>query len=152
MKLIVGLGNPGVKYKNNRHNAGFMLIDELDKRNLPEVKLFKPQKFMNRSGGEVKKFLKKNPGERRELYVAHDDLDLSLGKFKISRKGPLIHNGLNSIYKALGTKDFWHIRLGIDAGREGKTPEEFVLANFKPEERELIILTIKKAIQTIWGE
>lgn len=144
MKLIVGLGNPGAKYQNNRHNVGFWLVDELGKLRHRDTVLFKPQKFMNRSGGEVKKLLKKYPLAKNELYVAHDDLDIPLGKFKLSRKGPKVHNGLKSIYEQLGTKDFWHIRIGIDADRAGKTPEEFVLSNFRPEE--------KKIAQTVIGE
>lgn len=147
MKLIVGLGNPGEKYKNTRHNAGYLLADELAKKNLPGVVLFKPQKFMNRSGPEVKKWLKKYPQDRNELYVAHDDLDIPVGNFKINYgKGPKVHNGLNSIYEQLGTKDFWHIRIGIDADRGGKTPEEFVLSSFRPEERELVNRTIQNAL------
>lgn len=147
MKLIVGLGNPGNKYKNNRHNVGFMVADELAKLNLPDVVLFKPQKFMNRSGVAVKNCLKKYMGKREEpilrfLFVVHDDLDIELGKFKISfGKGPKVHNGLRSIYEQLGTKDFWHVRVGIDnraaTGFRG-TGEEYVLENFRPEERKVI--------------
>lgn len=154
MKLIVGLGNPGAKYKNNRHNAGFMLVDELAKLNLPDVALFKPQKYMNRSGPEVKKWLK----NREEpflpfLYVAHDDLDIPLGKYKIHfGKGPRVHNGLLSIYEQLGTKDFWHVRIGIDGDRGGKTPEEFVLSNFRPEERRVIKSVIVQAIKELNGK
>lgn len=156
MKLIVGLGNPGAKYKNNRHNVGFWVVDELAKLNLPDVILFKPQKFMNRSGVEVKRWLRGKWKDRiLPLYVAHDDLDIPLGKFKISRKGPKVHNGLKSIYEQLGTKDFWHIRIGIDnrmnTGFSG-TGEDYVLQNFRPEERRIIKATIGRLIKTIWGK
>lgn len=139
MKLIVGLGNPGQKYKNNRHNVGFMIVDELAKLNLTDVALFKPSTFMNKSGVAVKKLQVRN---LQDLYVVHDDLDIELGKFKISfGKGPKVHNGLNSIYEQLGTKDFWHVRIGIDnraaIGFKG-TGEDYVLQNFRPEEREII--------------
>lgn len=143
MKLIVGLGNPGKKYKDNRHNVGFMAVDELAKLSLPDVVLFKPQKFMNKSGQEVKKLVEKWKGATLpDLYVIHDDLDIELGKFKISLgKGPKVHNGLRSIYGQLGSKDFWHVRIGIDnrltTGFKG-TGEEYVLENFRPEEREII--------------
>lgn len=151
MELIVGLGNPGQKYKNTRHNAGFLVVDELEKLNLPNMVLFKPQKFMNRSGAEVKKWLKKWKGRTLpDLYVVHDDLDIPLGKFKIQfGKGPKVHNGLSSIYEQLGTKDFWHIRIGIDGDRDGKSGEDFVLENWRPEEREVINLTIINIINFI---
>lgn len=157
MKLIVGLGNPGQKYKNNRHNVGFMVVDELAKLNLPDVVLFKPQKFMNRSGQEVKKLVEKWKGATLpDLYVIHDDLDIELGKFKISfGKGPKVHNGLRSIYEQLGTKDFWHVRIGIDnrlkTGFKG-TGEEYVLENFRPEEREIIEEVIDKAAEEVKKE
>jgi len=154
MKLIVGLGNPGQKYKNNRHNVGFMVVDELARHapGKPWI-LFKPQKFMNRSGVEVKNLRVRN---LQDLFVVHDDLDIELGKFKISfGKGPKVHNGLRSIYEQLGTKDFWHVRIGIDnrlkTGFKG-TGEEYVLQNFRPEEKK-IINKICQEIQrlSLWG-
>jgi len=159
MKLIVGLGNPGQKYKNNRHNVGFMVVDELAKLNLPaqaglpDVVFFKPQKFMNRSGVEVKNLQVRN---LQDLYVVHDDLDIELGKFKISfGKGPRVHNGLLSIYEQLGTKDFWHVRIGIDnrlkTGFKG-TGEEYVLQNFRPEEKKIIWGVIDKVAAEVKKE
>ena len=152
MKLIVGLGNPGDKYKNTRHNAGFLVVDELA-RHVPGKPwvLFKPQKFMNKSGVEVKRWLKNREEPfLQNLYVCHDDLDIPLGKFKIQfGKGPKVHNGLSSIYEQLGTKDFWHIRIGIDGDREGESGEDFVLENWRPEEREVINLTIINIINFI---
>ena len=154
MKLIVGLGNPGQKYKYNRHNVGFMVVDELARHEpgKPWI-LFKPQKFMNRSGVEVKNLRVRN---LQDLFVVHDDLDIELGKFKISfGKGPKVHNGLRSIYEQLGTKDFWHVRIGIDnrlkTGFKG-TGEEYVLENFRPEEKK-IINKICQEIQrlSLWG-
>jgi PTH1 family peptidyl-tRNA hydrolase len=152
MKLIVGLGNPGEKYKNTRHNAGFLLVDELEKLNLPDTILFKPQKFMNRSGVGVKKLVKKYPLDRNELFVAHDDLDIPLGKFKITKgRGPKVHNGLKSVYEQLGTKDFWHVRIGIDnrlvTGFSG-TGEDYVLQSWRPEERDVIERVIKAIVKT----
>jgi PTH1 family peptidyl-tRNA hydrolase len=156
MKLIVGLGNPGEKYKNTRHNAGFLLVDELEKLNLPAVILFKPQQFMNRSGVEVKKLVRKYPLDRNELYVVHDDLDIPLGKFKITKgRGPKVHNGLKSIYEQLGTKDFWHVRIGIDnrtaTGFSG-TGEDYVLESWRPEERETVKSVIKSAAKELYGQ
>ena len=154
MKLIVGLGNPGEKYKNTRHNAGWLLVDELERLSLPGVVLFKPQNFMNRSGQEVKHWLRGKWKVRNlPLYVAHDDLDIPLGKFKINfGKGPRVHNGLNSIYEQLGTKEFWHVRIGIDNRQETGfvgSGEDYVLQNWRPEERRTINLTILKVINFI---
>jgi PTH1 family peptidyl-tRNA hydrolase len=158
MKLIVGLGNPGQKYKNNRHNVGFMVVDELARHapGKPWI-LFKPQKFMNRSGGEVKRWLRTNKVRNLVyLYVVHDDLDIELGKFKLSfGKGPKVHNGLKSIYDSLSTKDFWHVRIGIDnrlkTGFKG-TGEEYVLENFRPEEKEIIKNVCQEIIRlNHWG-
>ncbi|MDZ4229013.1 MAG: aminoacyl-tRNA hydrolase [Patescibacteria group bacterium] len=155
MKLIVGLGNPGEKYKNNRHNVGFWVIDELEKLSLPGVVLFKPQKFMNKSGQEVKKLIKKYPLDKHQLYVIHDDLDIPLGKFKLHLgKGPKVHNGLQSIYEQLGTKDFWHLRIGIDnrskTGFVG-TGEGYVLQNWRQEEKKLIKTVIQQAVKELYA-
>lgn len=152
MKLIVGLGNPGQKYKNNRHNVGFMVVDRLMEEKLPGIKLLKPDSFMNRSGVAVKR----EEPNLRFLYVVHDDLDIELGKFKISfGKGPKVHNGLKSIYEQMGTKDFWHVRVGIDnrmkTGFRG-TGEEYVLQNFRPEEREIIKNVIDKVVAEVKKE
>lgn len=185
MKLIVGLGNPGQKYKNNRHNVGFMVVDRLMEEKLPGIKLLKPNSFMNRSGVAVNKYLKKWKGPTLpfslpNLYVVHDDLDIELGKFKISfGKGPKVHNGLKSIYEQLGTKDFWHVRVGIDnraphsrgkAGQDNQglngirhsgigirrrinmSGEEYVLENFRPEEREIIKKVIDKVVVEVKKE
>ena len=156
MKLIVGLGNPGAKYKNTRHNAGFLVVDELALRQAQgkNIVLFKPQQFMNRSGVEVKKLIKKYPLDRNELYVIHDDLDIPLGKFKIHwGRGPKIHNGLQSIYDQLGSKDFWHVRIGIEnrpaTGYVG-SGEDYVLQNWRPEERETIKIVIQKAVRELY--
>ncbi|MFH0942965.1 MAG: aminoacyl-tRNA hydrolase [Candidatus Beckwithbacteria bacterium] len=149
MKLIVGLGNPGEKYKNNRHNVGFMVVDELAKLNFPGVVLFKPQKFMNRSGKEVKKQLRINKVRNLVyLYVVHDDLDIPLGQFKISQKGPKVHNGIKSVDEQLGFNNYWHVRVGIDNRRETGyqgSGEDYVLENFRPEEREVV----KKVLEEI---
>lgn len=168
MKLIVGLGNPGEKYKNNRHNVGAMFVDyllhearsmkhktqeslsewKLDKKleakiykakvNDKKIILTKPQTFMNLSGQAVIKLASCFMLHvSRDLYVAHDDLDITLGKFKIQTGvGPKLHNGLLSIEEKLGTKDFWRIRIGVDnRGPETKmSGEAYVLQDFTLEE------------------
>src|SRR3989344_1048929 len=124
MKLVVGLGNPGSKYAHTRHNVGYLVADKLS---ASDFLILLPDKFMNRSGVVLKAFLKKHPKiELKDVYVVHDDLDIELGKYKLTfGKGPKVHNGLKSIYEQLGTKDFWHLRIGIDSDRGGQTQEEF---------------------------
>jgi len=167
MKLIVGLGNPGEKYKNTRHNVGFLVVDKLFEGiewkvskstgaliswvefNEEKVELVKPQKFMNKSGLTVKGIKKSHPKLKNEnIYVIHDDLDIMLGEYKIDLgKGPKVHNGLASIYEQLGAKDFWHIRIGMDnrikIGFKG-TGEEYVLGNWLREEKKVINRVIKE--------
>lgn len=138
MKFMVGLGNPGGKYKNNRHNVGHMMIDYLKGHNL-KLKTFKTDCFMNVSGGFVGQLIKRyklNVG--RDLVIVHDDLDIPFGKFKIQKgEGPRLHNGLKSIEESLKTKDFWRIRIGVDA----RTPENwvdgetYVLTDFTDDEK-----------------
>ncbi len=142
MKLIVGLGNPGEKYKNNRHNVGFMFVDYMapiiqDK----SILLVKPPDFMNLSGKTVTQMFKKHKLKVADLVVVHDDLDIPLGKFKIQKgTGPLLHNGIESVEKSIGTKDFWRVRIGIDGRKQDSwtNGETYVLQDFKPEEKQLI--------------
>ena len=140
MLLLVGLGNPGNKYADNRHNIGFMAVDEIVRRHdfavarkrfqglLCEGKLggqkvlaLKPQTFMNESGrsvGEAARFYKLSPDQ---IVVIHDELDLAPGKLRVKRGGGLAgHNGLRSLAAHIG-KDFRRIRLGVGhPGDKGK--------------------------------
>ena len=141
MKLIVGLGNPEKKYQGTRHNIGFVIVDllhasisnsgirisdwEMSKKakalyaktriKVETVKLLKPQTFMNDSGISVSYAKNKHKINPSDIYVVHDDLDIMLGKYKIQKgKEPKEHNGLKSIYESIGTKDYWHVRIGIE--------------------------------------
>lgn len=164
MKILVGLGNPGNTYKNNRHNVGYMLIDYLlekfQKRyklqvtsyknnelqlisyKLQDLILAKPLTFMNQSGLAVKQLIKSYKLQVTSyMIVVHDDLDIPLGKFKIQKGvGPQLHNGIESIEKALGTKDFWRVRIGIDnrSTNHWIDGETYVLQNFKSDEKKII--------------
>ena len=169
MKTIIGLGNPGKEYEHARHNAGFMLLDYLqatwqwsdwqtDKKTMVEAcvnpgmcgpgarildfTLAKPKAHMNCSGESVAAFLTfHNFSPDRNLIIAFDDLDLPLGiwKFQLAR-GPHGHNGLESVYSHLGTKDFYHLRIGIDGRGEDRTvpSRHYVLSKFSPAELEII--------------
>ena len=181
MIIIVGLGNPGKKYKNTRHNIGFQIVDELAKENnFPEFRLSKkfnslvsesilnnekiilakPQTFMNQSGKAAKaltSFYKitppgrvviTRPGRVVDLVVAHDDIDLSLGKIKIVKnRGAAGHKGVESIIKELGTEDFIRFRIGIQPEKgKPKNVEKFVLQKFDKEEKEILKQIIQQAL------
>ncbi|HVK94923.1 MAG TPA: aminoacyl-tRNA hydrolase [Noviherbaspirillum sp.] len=131
IRLIVGLGNPGPAYEQTRHNAGFWLVDSLAAGRLAresrynalaakttivgqEVWLLEPQTYMNRSGqavGALARFYKILPAD---ILVVHDELDLPPGSAKIKKGGSSGgHNGLKDITAALGTQDYWRLRIGI---------------------------------------
>ncbi len=160
MKLIVGLGNPGRRYKKTRHNVGFMVIDEL-KRHISkkDATLFKPQTFMNQSGRAVKKLIQNSKFKIQNLYVIHDDVDLPFGEVRVSKNvSSAGHKGVLSIINELGTQDFTRIRIGINphlrqgfggqAGRKVDT-EKYVLEKFTKEENKQLNDIIKKAVLEI---
>lgn len=150
MMLIVGLGNPGKKYENNRHNVGHMLIDYLTKPTSPDLvgirgssesKLVKTDCFMNLSGIFVKKLFTIYHLSSNNLIIVHDDLDIPLGKFHIQfGVGPQLHNGLESIEQQLKTKDCWRVRIGVDNRLPNKkiSGETYTLQDFLPEENKLL--------------
>jgi peptidyl-tRNA hydrolase, PTH1 family len=160
MKLIVGLGNPGLKYEGTRHNIGFMALDHLRERikfsdfrneskfkseisrgefNGEKVILIKPQTFMNLSGDGVllvKQFYKI---DSKDIWVAYDDVDLNLGVLRIRFEGSAgTHNGMKSLIQCLGTEFFTRFRLGIETRGESSPIHQdvasFVLERFKNEE------------------
>ena len=152
MKLIAGLGNPGIQYLQTRHNVGFMFVDGMARSNWlknkngllmyswvsPEIELIKPQTFMNKSGDAVAYIFKKHHLKPTDLIVAHDDLDIRFGEYKVQfGKGPKIHNGINSIMDVLGTDQFWRVRIGIESrDLVSKIPgKNFVLQEFSTDEK-----------------
>jgi len=142
LKLIVGLGNPGAKYAKTRHNVGYMAVDKLKAEigDRQDMILAKPTTFMNESGMAVSALSKFYKLSSNNLFVIHDDLDIPLGTYKIQLgKGPKTHKGLLSIYEKLGTKDFWHVRIGVE-NRADKTVsgEAYTLMPFEPEEKKVI--------------
>jgi len=174
IRLIVGLGNPGPEYEQTRHNAGFWLVDNLA-NSLPacrlqresrynamlaktsisgkEVWLLEPLTFMNRSGqsvGALARFFKIAPGE---VLVVHDELDLLPGVAKLKKGGSSGgHNGLKDITSALGTQDYWRLRLGIGHPRSLNLQQnvaDFVLHRPRREEQSLIEESIDKALRII---
>lgn len=164
MKLIVGLGNPGEKYSKNRHNVGFMFVDFLAKKLKGEQAVFKadkytdsetfvtdlngekivfakPQTYMNKSGEAVSKLMKFHSAKLEDLIIAHDDLDIPLGKTHIQTAvGPQLHNGLESIEQHLKTKDYARIRIGVDSRTKDRwvNGETYVLSDFLVEEKNIL--------------
>ncbi len=174
MKLVVGLGNPGDKYAQTRHNLGFMALDEYAKKNLgpeivwnPEKKLntevirlndlmlVKPQTYMNNSGMAVTKILNYFRLKPEDLIIIHDDLDLPLGKIKVRLGGAAAgHHGVESIINYLKTDQFIRVRLGIgnlrtksaEHGGEHVNVEHFVLSSFPSKEKSSVKKMLKQAI------
>jgi len=187
MKLVVGLGNPGKKYEGSRHNVGFSGVDllgahlhihegwqESKKGRLVyrwceidgmRIELVKSQTFMNNTGVAVRYVFTKHQNLRPEdMYVIHDDLDIPLGMFKIQYgKGPRQHNGLQSIYERFGSKQFWHVRIGIENRKleTGNKKQEsmsfgrrisgemYVLQRFTDEERVILEAVMKNVLDEL---
>lgn len=153
MRLIIGLGNPGEKYKNTRHNVGFMVADALQKIKLQNsVVVKKSNTFMNQSGESVGKMVNKYMIDLSNLYVVHDDLDILLGSYKIQfGKGPKDHNGIKSVDNVLGTDQYWHIRVGIDnrSSDNRQTGEEYVLQDFTEDEMVILDKVISEVCRKI---
>jgi peptidyl-tRNA hydrolase, PTH1 family len=165
-QIVVGLGNPGKEYELTRHNVGFMLVDllaaeygaqwhskpnwSLEIAEVPissgssrgKLLLLKPQTYMNDSGRAVRQvFDFYRFSDLNRLWVAHDDLDIEVGKTKVQLgTGPKVHNGLSSIYQHLGSEDFWHVRVGVDGrgGDRALSGREYVLQPFTPDERAVL--------------
>jgi PTH1 family peptidyl-tRNA hydrolase len=153
--LVVGLGNPGREYAGNRHNVGWMVVDELARRHggswrgkfsgqLAEVRidghkvaLLKPETYMNESGRSVRgaaNFFKVEPDS---ILVVHDEGDFDLGRLQARRGGGLAgHNGLRSIAQQLGTPDFLRLRIGVGRPERGdpRPLADYVLSNFEPHD------------------
>ena len=162
MKLIVGLGNPGAKYANTRHNLGFMVLDALDLifksdhhaevAQDNQITYIKPQTFMNLSGQAVQYWMQQLKIKPADLWVVHDDIDLEFGKLRIRSGGSSGgHNGLKSIIEAVGA-DFIRFKIGV-ANAELRTeidPEVFVLQRFSaPEQQTLSAIVEKTAAQVL---
>ena len=155
-KLIIGLGNPGEEYKNNRHNVGFILIDKIaqelslnfdnnKKKSLYargkskdiEYILLKPQTFMNLSGESAIYVSKFFNVKLEDIIVIYDDMDIPFGSFKIKKGGSSGgHNGIKSLIAHLQSDDFTRVRIGIGRPSAGKKVNDYVLSNFSKKERE----------------
>jgi PTH1 family peptidyl-tRNA hydrolase len=172
--LVAGLGNPGREYERTRHNAGWLVLEELARRHggswrskfsgsLSEVRLgdarvalLKPETYMNESGrslGAAARFFKVEP---EQVLVAHDDVDLETGRLQARAGGGLAgHNGLRSLAQHLGSQDFLRLRIGV--GRPGRgdrrSVADWVLSPFAPEDdAEALVSRAADAVETIVSE
>ncbi|HWO61114.1 MAG TPA: aminoacyl-tRNA hydrolase [Umezawaea sp.] len=169
LALVVGLGNPGPKYEGNRHNVGFLVLDELAARVRGKFKahkggaeivegrlagrrvvLAKPRSFMNLSGGPVAgaaNFFKVAPVD---VIVVHDELDLPYGTIRMKLGGgDNGHNGLRSITKSLGTKDYLRVRFGVDRPPGRMDPADYVLRDFSAAERKELAFELDRTADAV---
>lgn len=158
MWILVGLGNPGKEYQDNRHNIGFMAIDEIADQygfaafkskfegemsegriGEEKVVLVKPQTYMNLSGqcvGKVARFYKVTP---HRIVAFHDELDLAAGKMRVKKGGGAAgHNGLKSMDAHLNSQDYWRVRLGIGHPGDRERVTGHVLGDFSKAEKEWV--------------
>lgn len=170
MKAIVGLGNPGEKYRLTRHNAGFWLIDQIAEEagvsvRRPEaqslvgiatigndqVLLVKPQTFMNQSGVAVRDLFRKYGLGPGDLLLCYDDLALPPGTIRLRAKGSSGgHNGIQSVINYLGTQQFARLRIGIGPVPPGRSGADFVLAEPPPAERRALEAAIQLGAQAAY--
>ena len=167
MYIIAGLGNPGKKYENTRHNIGFITLDYLAERHdikINKIKhkalvgegriagqkvlLVKPQTYMNLSGESLREVMDYYKVDIEDMIVVYDDIDLPAGTVRIRKKGSAgTHNGMRSIVQHLG-QDFPRIRMGIGNDRRGDLVD-FVLGGFSKEDREVLEPAVERAALAI---
>ena len=165
VRLIAGLGNPGVEYEHTRHNIGFLVVDRLaahfestwkqsTKKDAllaqsGELILVKPMTYMNRSGEPLAELAQFFKIEARGILVVLDDLALPLGRLRLRAGGsPGGHNGLESIIVRFGTEEIPRLRIGIGAA-PGEGSVEYVLSRFFEEEKPLVRSTIDRAAEAV---
>ena len=171
MILIVGLGNPGMKYKNTYHNVGFMAVDALAKKCKVKIAksecnaltckaiykgvdfvIAKPQTYMNLSGEAVKKLVRDyDVDEKSQLVVCYDDVDLPIGKLRVRQEGSAgTHNGMRNIVKELNTQEFTRVRIGTKTDELAQHEVElidFVLSKVDFDSKQVLTTAIESAVE-----
>lgn len=165
MKLIVGLGNPGTKYENTRHNLGFTVADSFARSQglmwrisrdwvcyfakTNEYVVIKPSTFMNKSGEAVRPVADFFKIDAKDILVIHDDLDLPFGKIRISFDSMSAGNkGVESVIESLAGPDFARLRIGINHPGKGD-PEKYVLEEFTIDEEKKLPLVVERSIEAV---
>lgn len=166
MKIIAGLGNPGLRYRNTRHNVGFTVIAVLAKKYHIGLKkkgfgglygiggilgeetiLFQPMTYMNRSGEALKSIVIPKLDDKKDLLVISDDINLALGSLRIRANGSSGgHNGLKSIIEHMGD-DFTRLRVGVASGPLPAETSSYVLSRFSRREKDLIGGAIERSVE-----
>ena len=169
MHLLVGLGNPGFRYKRMRHNVGFQIVDVLSGRwgialnrqscsshwgrgvfRGHEVVLAQPETYMNLSGRAVFRLMSFFELNAADLLVIHDDLDLPLGRLKFVVKGGAGgHRGIASIINTIHTPEFLRLKVGIGRPQFGEAVENYVLSPFYPTERDISATMLERAADAV---
>ncbi len=164
--LVVGLGNPGNKYKVTRHNMGFLVVEALARRLGLELKtetrfegaaakkgklhLLMPTTYMNESGRSLRKYTDYYKVPTETLIVVTDDIALNFGELRLRGKGSAGgHNGLKSVEACLGTQSYARLRIGVGAPRAGVASEDYVLQNFARTEQEALPQVIEDALDAV---
>ena len=169
MKLIVGLGNPGRRYRQTRHNVGWEVVSRLARRARiavdeedgfsdvgrgsiegTRVILARPQTYVNVSGEAVRDLRRRHRLRPQDIVVVVDDLDLPLGRLRLRASGSAGgHNGLKSIIEAIGTTEFPRLRVGIGRPPEGVDPADHVLTRFTSDEQAVVDAALDRAAEAI---
>lgn len=176
LRVVVGLRNPGAEYQGTRHNVGFEVVERFTQRRgqslsrgpsrvrglaaqigvgEDRILVFAPNTFMNESGGAVHALLAYNRADHSDMLVVHDDIDLALGRLRLQVAGGSGgHNGIRSIERSLGTRDFSRLKVGVGRPPGSMDPAEYVLRRFSKAERAVIEVVIEDAVEVIdvWAE
>lgn len=168
VSVIVGLGNPGVRYEMTRHNVGFLVLDALQQdasrkwesfgdwdetwvvHGEREIRLVRPQTFMNRSGLAVARIFELQPYRPEEMLVVYDDIDLPWGRLRLRQSGgPGGHRGMESIVEDIGSTSFPRLRIGVGQPNGGQPLEEFVLETLTGETRDEFESIVENAAEAV---
>jgi len=169
LSVVIGLGNPGTRFENTRHNVGFDAVDRLSRKHniaITKVKhkavigdgvieghrvlLVKPQTFMNLSGESVREIIEWYKVPVKNIIIIYDDIDLPVGKIRIRPKGSSgTHNGMRSVIYQIQSDDFPRIRIGVDKPPQGWELADFVLSKFSPDERKIVDKAIENAADAV---
>ena len=170
MKLIVGLGNPGIEYQFTPHNVGFLAVDRIAQANGVKIDnrrcravtgrvsleghsslLAKPETYKNLSGSSVRDLVEKYEVDvSQDLIVIYDELDLPWGNIRVRVKGRSAgHNGMKSIIGALGTEEFTRIRIGINPGHKITSGSQYVLSQFRKAQVPVVDEALDTAVEAV---